>query len=109
MLGIFWGGTLIFGGVGWMDRPGLPGYVWMGTTGFFVSVVIELNAVYRLGKWGYRSIMPLVPGFGVGLLPVLQMLVLPPLIFALVSKSVNGSALLSEVRLTRDAVDTDQQ
>ncbi len=109
VLGIFWVGVLIFGNVNWMHRPGVGGYVWMGTTGFFLSVVIELNAVYRLGKWGYRSIMPLVPGLGVGLLPVLQMLVLPPLIFALVSKGVNGNALLSEVSMTRDSVGAAQQ
>jgi mercuric ion transport protein len=41
--------------------------------------------------------------------PVLQMLVLPPLIFALVSKGVNGNALLSEVSMTRDSVGAAQQ
>jgi hypothetical protein len=86
VLGMFWGGVLVFRRLGWIDRPGLPGYVWMGTVGFFVGVVIELNAVYRLGTWGYRSIMPLMPGLGVGLLPILQLLVLPPLIFALATK-----------------------
>lgn len=88
VLGIFGGGALLFRGRDWILRPGLAGYFWMGTAGFFVSVVIELNAVYRLGTWGYAEAMPLIPGLGVGLLPVLQMLVLPPVIFSLASKGI---------------------
>jgi len=95
-LGIFWGGGVVFRQADWMRRPGLSGYVWAGTTGFFLSVVIELNAVYRLGRWAYQPSMPLLPGLGVGLLPVLQMLVLPPLIFALASKAVDGAVLARE-------------
>ena len=100
VLGMYWGGSLVLRGLDWIQRPGLPGYVWMGTVGFLISVVIELNAVYRLGTWGYRSSMPLIPGLGVGLLPVLQMLVLPPLIFALATKGRNEAGL---VRRQRDA------
>ena len=33
----------------------------------------------------YTSQMPLVPGLDVGLVPVVQMLVLPPLIFRIVA------------------------
>jgi hypothetical protein len=33
----------------------------------------------------YTAQMPLVPGFDVGVAPVVQMLVLPPLIFRLVT------------------------
>lgn len=82
------GGVLLFSGRDWIQRPGLAGYFWMGTAGFFVSVVIELNAVYRLGKWGYGDAMPLIPGLGVGLLPVLQMIILPPMIFFMARKSI---------------------
>lgn len=88
VLSIFWGGVLLFRRRDWLHRPGLAGYFWMETAGFLVSVVIELNAVYRLGTWGYGEAMPLIPGVGVGLLPVLQMLVLPPAIFSLASKGI---------------------
>lgn len=88
VLGIFWGGVLVFRDLGWRHRPGFAGYFWMGTTGFFLSVVIELNAVYRLEQWSYREAMPLIPGLGVGLLPVLQMLTLPPVIFILTRTGV---------------------
>jgi len=83
VLGIFWGGVVVFSRVDWAERPGLPGYFFMVGAGFLISVVIELNAVYRVGKWGYRASMPLLPPWEVGVLPVLQMLLLPPVIFLL--------------------------
>ena len=83
VLGIFWGGVVVFSRVDWAEGPGLPGYFFMLAAGLLISVVIELNAVYRVGKWGYRATMPLLPPWEVGVLPVLQMLLLPPVIFLL--------------------------
>ena len=40
--------------------------------------------VYRLGSWGYTESMPLV--FGIGLSPLLQWLVLPPLMITVYQK-----------------------
>jgi hypothetical protein len=83
--GISWGGVVVFSRVEWVERPGLAGYFFMAAAaaGFLVSIIIELNAVYRVGKWGYRATMPLLPPWEVGVLPVLQMLLLPPVIFFL--------------------------
>ena len=44
-------------------------------------VVIERVMVHRLGRWGYQPWHPLVPVLGVGLFPVLQPIVLLPLVF----------------------------
>jgi len=83
VLGIFWGGIVVFSRADWIERPGGRGYFFMGAAGLLISVLIELNAVYRLGKWGYRPIMPILSLFGVGLFPVLQMILLPPVTFLL--------------------------
>lgn len=83
VLGIFWAGTVVFSRVDWIDRPGLPGYFLMTAAGVLISAMVELNAVYHLGKWGYQRIMPQIPFLGVGALPVLQMVLLPPVIFYL--------------------------
>ena len=83
VLGIFWGGVVVFSRAQWIERPGLAGYFFMAAAGFLISVVIELNAVYRVGKWSYRTTMPLLPPWEVGVLPVLQMLLLPPVVFYL--------------------------
>ena len=64
-----------------------PGWLWfrdmvvvrvaaLATIGFLTAVVIELRAL-AAGKWAYSDEMPLLAGFGVGLSPVLQMMVIP--------------------------------
>jgi hypothetical protein len=65
----------------WFVRPGVRGYVVMLAVGLMISVSIEWIAVHIMGRWAYTERMPLVPGLGVGIVPILQMLVLPPLIF----------------------------
>ena len=41
------------------------------------TVWSEWHNVYRAGNWGYTAAMPLI--FGIGLTPLLQWLILPPL------------------------------
>jgi len=65
----------------WFTRPGVRGYALMLVTGLAIAVSVELVAVYTLGQWAYTERMPIVPGFGVGLAPVAQMIILPPIIF----------------------------
>ena len=86
VLAIFWAGVAVFSRTDWVERPGFPGYFFMVAAGFLISIIVELNAVYRVGKWGYGTFMPMLPSFGVGILPVIQMIVLPPLIFLLASR-----------------------
>jgi hypothetical protein len=50
-----------------------------------VDVSIEWVAVYVVERWAYTPQMPLVPGLGIGIVPITQMLVLPPLIFRVVA------------------------
>jgi hypothetical protein len=67
----------------WFRRPGVRGYVLMLITGLAIAVSVELLAVNALGQWAYTARMPIVPGLDVGLAPVAQMLVLPPIVFRL--------------------------
>lgn len=78
---IFAAGWMVLHRQDWFVSPGVRGYAVMLATGLVMSVSIEWIAVYIVGRWAYTERMPLVPGLGVGLLPILQMLVLPPLIF----------------------------
>ena len=73
----------------------------VGGTGAVVSEMAHLAA----GNWAYTDGMPLIPGIGVGVTPVLQFTVLPVLIYSLSSyltapkavssapKAVSGSSL----------------
>ena len=81
VLFIFGGGWLLLHRSDWSDRPGVSGYALMLLSGFTFAVFIEWGAVYVLGHWSYTANMPQLPGLGIGVTPILQMLVLPPLIF----------------------------
>jgi hypothetical protein len=56
---------------------------WTGSAIFVAGAVVftawsEWHNVYRVGGWGYTESMPTI--FGIGLSPLLQWLILPPLI-----------------------------
>jgi hypothetical protein len=57
----------------------------MPMVGLVLGVTIEWVAVRVLQRWAYTARMPRVPGLDVRLVPVAQMLILPPLIFRLVA------------------------
>jgi hypothetical protein len=45
------------------------------------GVSVEWIGFRMLKRWEHSESMPVIPIFGVGLVPVLQMVILPPLIF----------------------------
>lgn len=65
----------------WFVQPEVRGYFLMLVAGLVIGASVEWAAVQVAGRWAYTAQMPLVPGLGVGIVPILQMLVLPPLIF----------------------------
>lgn len=69
----------------WFRRPEIAGYLIMLTTGLILAVLVEWLAVHILGRWQYKELMPTIPGFGIGLVPLAQMVLLPPLVFRAVA------------------------
>ena len=86
ILGIFVAGWIALGRQTWFVHPGAQGYGVMLTTGLVIGGVIEWVAVPLLERWMYTAQMPLVPGLAIGVVPVVQMIILPPLIFRLVAR-----------------------
>ncbi|MDI1340182.1 hypothetical protein [Polaromonas sp.] len=78
---IFGVGWAVRGRSDWTDQPGWAAYVLMLMTGFSVAVIVEWVGFYGLNRWSYTASMPLLPGLGIGVVPILQMLILPPVIF----------------------------
>jgi hypothetical protein len=74
-------GWLTSKGSDWFVRPGLVGYIVMTLSGFFLAVLVEWVAVHILNRWQYAEDMPRLPSIDIGLTPIAQMLILPPLIF----------------------------
>lgn len=71
-------GGVLFRRWDWFARPGVIGRLFMATCGIAVAIVIERRALSS-GRWMYADAMPLVPALNVGVVPVLQMVVVPPL------------------------------
>lgn len=82
---IYAAGRAAFGRRDWFVRPGAGGYALMLPAGFAVAAAVEAAAL-ALGYWEYKGSMPRLPGPGLGLAPLAQMLVLPPLIFFVVGR-----------------------
>jgi hypothetical protein len=75
-------GRIVLGQSEWFHRPGIRGYLVMITVGLILAVVVEWIALHILNRWQYTEDMPELPVLNVGFIPLLQMMVLPPLIFA---------------------------
>lgn len=81
VLVIFAVGALVFRRLDWFRRPGVAGYAVMLTLGLILAAVFEVTAL-RSGRWAYSASMPRLPlPADLGLLPMLQMMILPPVIF----------------------------
>lgn len=71
-------------GVAWLMRPTMAEYLGLVCVGFMIALFVEYKGLF-LGRWTYLTDMPIIPGFGVGVSPVLQMTILLPLSVALTS------------------------
>lgn len=69
----------------WFVHLGGSHYGVMLAAGLVMGVAIEWVALHILNRWAYTEQMPLIPGLAIGLAPVLQMLILPPVIFSIVA------------------------
>jgi hypothetical protein len=79
---LYFGFALLYHDGLWVQRlsPFRTGWLMVaGGSGAMISELAHLSA----GNWAYTDRMPLLPGLGVGVSPVLQFTVLPTLIFGL--------------------------
>lgn len=72
--------SILFKNLDWYVRMRASRYFTMLATGLAVGVLVQWTAL-RTHRWAYASTMPLVPGLQIGLVPIVQMLVLPLLVF----------------------------
>lgn len=74
-------GWLTFRRLNWFASPERTGYLLLLISGLAVGLTVEWIGLGS-GRWAYGR-MPLIPGLGVGVVPVVQMVVLPPVILRL--------------------------
>ena len=70
----------------WSVQPGSRQMVLMVSSSFVITILIEWFAVHWQHRWAYTDNMPRIPVLDLGLTPILQMLILSPLIFLLTHK-----------------------
>lgn len=92
MLFAYWGVAVLGRGRAWIAAPSWRDAVLLSSIGVSITVVIEWLALHGwwLAGWRYSALMPIIPGLGVGLVPVLQWVVLPPLVVAFVARQLGG-------------------
>lgn len=79
---IYFLNAVIFQDFLWVKRINYFNILITGIFGIFIATFIEQRAL-NLGKWAYTDSMPILPILNVGLSPVLQMILLPVIIFYL--------------------------
>ena len=76
----------------WIKAATFLQVFWFTAIGLTVTVLIEAAAVRGTGwNWQYSGLMPRLPLLGTGLSPVLQWLILPPLMIRLVRGQLRSS------------------
>ena len=79
---IYYGFALLYNNNWWMLRPTPYRLMVLVLTGGAGAVLAELRHI-NLGTWSYSTQMPVIPSLKVGLVPVLQFMLLPGIIYSL--------------------------
>lgn len=75
----FWAVAAV-AGPSWVLRPGAGQITGFVAIGLAITVLAEWLATGQFRWWEYADAMPIVPLLGVGLSPLLQWILLPPLL-----------------------------
>ena len=70
----------------WDVRPGMRAYAAMAAAGLAVGFAVEWWGLHIARRWQYSELMPVIAQTGIGVAPVLQMMLLPPAIFWMVRR-----------------------
>lgn len=91
-LGAYWGAACLVRNRRWIVAPTVRTIVPFLLIGVCSTIVIEWLAQrgWWLQRWNYSAAMPLIPGLGVGWVPVLQWVLLPLVVVGLVSRQIRG-------------------
>jgi len=84
----FWSVCAVAGTRRWVTHPTRWQKIVFIAVGLLVTVVMELLSTRVFYHWSYAEEMPMLPGIGIGLSPVLQWLLLPPLILWFVRRQL---------------------
>jgi len=89
MLGFYWIGYFKNKNVKWFFNFKKSDYYLIIILGVLAASLIEFVSLNSSIGWRYTELMPIVPIINVGLTPILQLIILPFVIFWIVKKIIN--------------------
>ena len=81
---IWAGGATLYGCRNWVMGPTVPRVVYLIAVGAGIAIAIETVSL-AAGRWTYSAIMPVAPWSGIGVSPLIQLILLPGVAAALAS------------------------
>lgn len=89
-LGAFGVAAVVAGSRRWVFAPHVPQLAAFMLTGLVVTILIEFAATRSWGvfDWRYTPSMPVVPIIGTGLAPLMQWIIVPPLVLWFVRRQI---------------------
>lgn len=89
IVAVFLGISLMIRDTNWLFKHDKIYYLISSVLGLVIAAITEFKSVYLQGKWDYNELMPVVPFIGIGILPLLQLMILIPLSFWLAKKHLS--------------------
>jgi len=86
----YWMASLVAGSRRWIERPSARNWAAFIGAGLAITIAMEYWATAVSERWDYADTMPRLPLLGTGLAPLLQWILLPPLVIRLTQKQING-------------------
>ena len=74
--------------IGWVNQSRLNDYLILVLIGFFYTILSEFINVHVKHNWAYSRYMPIIPFINTGVVPLLQWIILPPVILSITRKQV---------------------
>jgi len=75
----------------WITAPSAAQVACFVGIGLGISTALEWVAIHVQGRWAYGASMPIVPVLQIGLAPVLQWVIAPPLVVWFVKRQLAGT------------------
>ncbi|AGA33231.1 hypothetical protein TVNIR_1565 [Thioalkalivibrio nitratireducens DSM 14787] len=97
-LAAFWVVTLVYRDRHWILAPAKAAIAGFIAVGVVITVALEWHATVLVDRWQYAERMPTIPLLGTGLAPLLQWLILPPLVVWIARRQILGQRYLSLAR-----------
>jgi hypothetical protein len=87
----FWVVAALVASRRWITAPSAVRVACFVGVGLAISTALEWMAIHVQARWAYGTSMPMVPVLRVGLAPVLQWVIVPPLVLWFVKRQLAGT------------------